>query len=112
MTELEKKAKEYADLFYSYDCETEEVLFKKADIKTAYKQGFEDGFNVDRWHYPSKGEYPKIGEKVFCKDCIGEYNVAEYQGNSVDGEPPWLFNDRIDDYVRAWQYFVPPKEEV
>ena len=42
MDELETKAKEYVDMFYSYDLETEEILFKKADIRVAYKQGFMD----------------------------------------------------------------------
>ena len=106
MTELEKKADKYAYEVYSTrplgDDPTDD------EIKEAYIQGYKDAM---AWHYPSKGEYPKIGEKVFCKDYIGEYNVAEYQGNSVDGEPPWLFNDKIDDYVLAWQYIIPPKEE-
>ena len=43
MINLDKKAKEYADDFYSNELEDEKLLFKKADIRLAYKQGFEDG---------------------------------------------------------------------
>lgn len=94
-----KKIVEWSDVF----CNEQDAFFACDLIDSTP--------TLDPWHYPSRGEYPKKGEKVFCKDCFGEYNVAEYQGNSVDGEPPWLFNDKIDDYVLAWQYIIPPKEE-
>ena len=70
---------------------------------------------VDKWHYPSRGEYPKEGDKylvVLFKDDE-EPHIAEVK----DG---WFKHPVFSEYlcpcdsdtVYAWQYIIPPKEEV
>ena len=70
---------------------------------------------VNEWHYPSKGELPKEGDKylvVLFKDDE-EPHIAEVK----DG---WFKHPVFSEYlcpcdsdtVFAWQYIVPPKEEV
>ena len=69
---------------------------------------------INFWHYPSKGELPKEGDKylvVLFKDDE-EPHIAEVK----DG---WFKHPVFSEYlcpcdsdtVFAWQYIVPPKEE-
>ena len=68
------------------------------------KEAFIAGFNADKWHYPSKGEYPPSGEEVFVAwTSEGSYDVVEFRHCmwGVKLSPPY-----------AWQYIEPPKEEI
>lgn len=72
------------------------------------KEAFMAGFNADRWHYPSKGEYPPEGEEVLfiCdgQNYLGTYSkISNYFDSRDMGSPA--------SYVDCWQYIVPPKEE-
>ena len=105
MKELEIKAKQYADSFYPHEFETEEFLFAKADIRVAYKQGFED---ATEWHYPSRGEYPKEGENLLC--LVSE-NFDDYRIGRLGTDRLWWTNDGVEDDIVCWQYIMPPKEK-
>lgn len=64
---------------------------------------------IDKWHYPSRGEYPPEELYVLCELLDGTHEVGKYFPN--DKEPPWDFGSYLEDYIKCWQYIVPPKEE-
>ena len=109
MNELEIKAKQYADLFYAHEFETEKVLFKKADIKTAYKQGFED---ATKWYYHSNGEYPTENEPVcalvygFDKPMIVRW--CKDEKDELCWQDCWDYCLYNADEIRCWKYIIPP----
>ncbi len=93
----------------------------------AYMQGAER--YKPKWHYPSKGEYPKEGENVLCyckvvnikfystgHTVIGKVdNVKFYSvGHTVigrDNKIRWWSSDRSEKLkVYAWKEITPPKE--
>lgn len=60
-----------------------------------------------KWHYPSKGDLPTIGEEVLFRcngqNYLGTYSDTSHYFDSRDmGSPA--------DYVDCWQYIIPPKE--
>lgn len=103
--ELLKEIKEYED-----GCK---MLLLDVDPRVI-KQYITFAPTVNQWYYPSKGEYPKEGDKylvVLFKDDE-EPHIAEVK----DG---WFKHPVFSEYlcpcdsdtVFAWQYIVPPKEE-
>ena len=66
-----------------------------------------DYLEADRWHYPSRGEYPKEGETVlvaFQEGGSWYFADAEYH------EGGWASAADLG-HIIAWQYIIPPKEE-
>ena len=61
-----------------------------------------------KWHYPSKGEYPKEKELVLMK-IPGCYALGWFRDNK------WFFDMKHDQFTKLdvlrWQYIIPPKEE-
>jgi hypothetical protein len=94
-----------------------ETCPSKLDMAT-YVQGFvngaEFGYNkANEWHYPSKGEYPKEYENVwcYCKGigikfcCVGHIIVGG------DNKVRWWANNKTEELrVIAWKEIVLPKE--
>jgi len=98
------------------------LIDKDELLKQAYKSGdwdrcehpmvvdvvdIEDAPTIDQWHYPSKGEYPTDGEETLIMfKHRGEkvFKVDKYS-KQYNG---WQFSPK----PIAWQYIVPPKEEV
>lgn len=85
----------------------------ETDLATiAYMQGAER--YKPKWHYPSKGEYPKEGEDVLCYCkcrteikfcCVGHIVVGG------DNKIRWWSGDRSEKLnVYAWKDITPPKE--
>lgn len=70
---------------------------------------------IDLWHYPSRKEYPPEELYVLCKLLDGTYEVGKYCPSKYkeyqEYEPPWDFGDYLEDYIKCWQYIVPPKKE-
>ncbi len=89
-----------------------EVPYFGAEERCVAKSAYLDGLHADRWHYPSKGELP---------DKDGRYWVMRYDdvSRTLFADILWFENNtwwnrlHTGDYaVRAWQYIVPPQEEV
>ena len=86
----------------------------RKSYKDGFKEGAEFGYNkVNKWHYPSKGEYPKECENVLCYCKV--VNVQFYAiGHTIiggDNKIRWWSNDRSEKLkVYAWKDITPPKE--
>lgn len=52
------------------ECGFGEAPYFSDEERCIAKSAFIDGFNADRWHYPSKGEYPPIGEHRVASDLV------------------------------------------
>ncbi len=90
------------------------VLFRKVIDKMP---------TVDLWHYPSKGEYPPRNNKyndlnysvnvlAFTDEDVFEPSVVAYY---IPEKGLWIdcvHEEPLEAKVLAWQYIVPPKEEV
>lgn len=70
---------------------------------------------IGAWHYPSKGEYPtESGDFLCCFYGLTSFKVGWYDKK----DQSWCFDSRIiypkngADNIIAWQYIIPPKEEV
>lgn len=74
-----------------------------------------EALEATKWHYPSKGEYPPEELYVLCELLDGTHEVGKYCPSKYkeyqEYEPPWDFGDYLEDYIKCWQYIVPPKEE-
>ena len=76
-----------------------------------------DYLEADRWHYPSRGEYPSKNKqleedgKVLCLFNNGSRDVAWYI--KTKDKEGWLTACGLEPVqsVRCWQYIVLPKEE-
>lgn len=81
---------------------------------TAFQKGAEFGYNkANEWHYPSKGEYPKECENVWC--CCKTANIKFYSiGHTIiggDNKIRWWSNNKTEELnVYAWKEIIPPKE--
>ena len=114
---FEKEAEEYAK-----DYEASKYIRTVDEI---FKDGAEYGYNkANKWHYPSKGEYPedvKINEfEIFNPLVLVFFYHEDSYGNKVNvfGLDRWRgspFNEWKTYYkynVIAWQYLPePPKED-
>ena len=87
----------------------------ETDLATvAYMQGAERF--KSKWHYPSKGEYPKECEDVLCYcKCRTEIKFC-CVGHTIiggDNKVRWWASDRSEKLnVYAWKEITPPKEVV
>ena len=96
---------------YTYEDLTDEQQEKAYD----FKEGAEFGYNkANKWHYPSKGEYPKEGEDVLCYcKCRTEIKFC-CVGHTViggDNKIRWWSSNRSEKLnVYAWKEITPPKE--
>lgn len=94
-------------------------IYDKHKMRSAYNAGFEHGcertmekFGVrhfDVWHYPEKGELPKLDEmtRVLIYDggtfCLGWY---------IPNGRKWLYNGYTQHTPSAWQYLPDCPKEV
>ena len=70
-----------------------------------------DYLEADKWHYPSKGEYPKEDEDVVALVKAGKKML---KGIGVYINQEWAIRHREEMWLiepYAWQYIIPPKEE-
>ena len=108
---FEKEAEEYAQGrgHEHYHFLFEENAGNPVDFaKLCYKDGYQDGLNSNRWHYPSKGEYPTEGKTVFAtfqEGGLWYFAEAEYH------EGGWASSIVDLGNIVAWQYIIPPKIE-
>lgn len=108
---FEKEAEEYTIENWEY---YEEGKNDSKALKQAYLAGAEFGYNkANKWHYPSKGEYPKESENVLCYCKV--VNVKFYcVGHTIiggDNKIRWWSGDRSEKLkVYAWKEITPPKE--
>ena len=90
-------------------------LFMKRTIPSAIKtmgelvEEVDQAPTVDQWHYPSKGEYPPKEQEYFVafktdKEIYYDVRVLNPDLNNL------LLG--IGEQIYAWQYIIPPKEEV
>lgn len=80
------------------------------DEATAFEVGYDAGLHADRWHYPSKGEYPTEGEDVVALVKAGKKML---KGIGVYINQEWAIRHREEMWLiepYAWQCIVPPKE--
>lgn len=107
---FEKDAEEYADTKVKdrkgYNARWELV-------RNAYIAGAEFGYNkANEWHYPSKGEYPKECEVVWCY-CKGpgiKFCCAGHTIVSGDNKVRWWANNKTEELrVIAWKEIVLPE---
>ena len=87
-----------------------DVVYTGQIVTSSLCRDVADYLNADRWHYPSKGEYPKNSEDVLC--CY-EHDIKAI-GNYYASDGIWYCDALLQPYKvpLAWQYIVPPKEEV
>ena len=79
----------------------------ETEVKKAFKDGAEFGYNkANEWHYPSKGEYPKVGTWIigfyYGKD---NWHKIFYR---TDGK--WWGEGQLCQPPFAWKEIVLPKE--
>lgn len=76
---------------------------------------------VDLWHYPSKGEYPPMDERVYLwmEGDVFPVVAKRHAFKSHNEEWSWycywgsgFILKHNDERIVAWQYIVPPKEEL
>lgn len=114
---LDKLAEEYAQGkgHEHYHFLFEENAGNPVDFaKLCYKDGYQDGLNSNRWHYPSKGEYPPKGRQILAYAWNVHNVLAKY--DTFDGKDRFVTFDAYNGYIEIkkvirWQYIVPPKEE-
>lgn len=87
---------------------------KEEDYIKAFKDGAEFGYKkANEWHYPSKGEYPKECENVWCY-CKGLGFKFCCVGHTIvggDNKVRWWNNCKSEELrVIAWKEIVLPKE--
>lgn len=124
---FEKEAKERAEEIEAnqtlgvYD--NDEDLARDEGWNDGYVSGYEEGFQKgaeygynkakeeDKWHYPSKGEYPK-DEKEVLVYMWGSFYIGNYK-HDTDDNNGWHFNDfdEESEQVTAWKEIIPPKED-
>ena len=115
----EERAEEYADDTRIIDENTrvgddcislvQDFEGNTLDIHERIKRAFLDGFHADRWYYPSRGEYPPKEQEYFVafktsKEIYYDVRVLNSGLNNL------LLG--IGEQIYAWQYIVPPQEEV
>lgn len=94
-----------------------EAPYFTAEERCIAKSAFIDGFNADRWHYPSRGEIPdkdwskhplNVSKKCFVLTKRGVGTIARWDNDYR----MWYERPRLAVIeVIAWQYFIPPKKE-
>ena len=86
---------------------------KGTDRYFMIKFDIEEAPTVNPWHYPSKGEYPTKGDKVLAyvqsKTKTKMLLEVVYSGEEWNPANGFL---GIGSVVLAWQYIIPPQEEV
>ena len=107
---FEKEAEEYADWFWEASPSAQRA------IKQAYQQGAELGYTkANEWHYPSKGEYPKECEDVWCY-CKGTEIKFCSIGHTIiggDNKIRWWSSNRNEELkVYAWKEIILPELEI
>lgn len=79
-----------------------------------------DAPTVDQWHYPSKGEYPPMDERVYLwmEGDVFPVVAKRHAFKSHNEEWSWycywgsgFILKHNDERIVAWQYIVPPKEK-
>ena len=108
---FEKEAEEYAVENWEY---YEEGKNDSKALKQAYLAGAEFAYNkVNEWHYPSKGEYPKELEDVWCY-CKGTEIKFCCVGHTIiggDNKIRWWSSNRSEELkVYAWKEIILPKK--
>ncbi|UKI53121.1 MAG: hypothetical protein L6V86_08540 [Treponema sp.] len=104
---FEKEAEQY--------CTHQKLLEDARDsVCKAFEDGAEFGYNkANEWHYPSKGEYPKECENVWCYCKV--VNVKFYSiGHTIiggDNKIRWWSNNKAEELkVYAWKEIILLKE--
>lgn len=66
-----------------------------------------------KWHYPSRGELPDKDVECLVHTKSGNNFIAMIDSSDNCWCTGEFFSEYLrDNYVLAWQYIVPPKEEV
>ena len=110
LIDADKLKKAIADpLNSAYGVDCTEYTRKLIDLApTAYEADYEWTSSIDRWHYPSKGEYPPDGEETLI--------IFKHRGEKV------FKVDKYSKQYNGWQFSPkpiawmplpePPQEEV
>lgn len=116
---FEKEVEEYVrkirhDVINWDGAKPEERFYNEIKFKQAYLAGAELGYTkANEWHYPSKGEYPKECEDVWCY-CKGTEIKFCSIGHTIiggDNKIRWWSSNRSEELkVYAWKEIIPPKE--
>ena len=119
--EAEDNKPPYAYCALDTKCELWKDGFQKG-AEFGYQKGFEFGVKsnekvnqivANEWHYPSKGEYPKECENVWCY-CKGMGIKFCSVGHTIvggDNKVRWWANNKTEELrVIAWKEIVLPKE--
>lgn len=97
---FEKEAEEYLDTESKYLIEDNEgnIINIAKKVKQSFQDGAEFGYNkANKWHYPSKGEYPKECENPTSYD----FSRVGYHAGRKDG-----VKEVLRDLRRFAQYVV------
>ena len=97
---FEKEAEEYG-LQQALWCTSE-----SGDLKDAFRDGAEFGYNkANEWHYPDKGELPKVGAWV-----VGfYYGKDNWHKVCFRADGHWWGDGSLCQQPYAWKEVVPPK---
>lgn len=116
---FEKEVEEYVrkirhDVINWDGAKPEERFYNEIKFKQAYLAGAELGYTkANEWHYPSKGEYPKECEDVWCY-CKGTEIKFCSIGHTIiggDNKIRWWSSNRSEELkVYAWKEIILPKE--
>lgn len=68
-----------------------------------------EALEATKWHYPSRGEYPKENELALCLQSDGTIPfIGIYSNNKWFN---WYTKFTYEFEPKCWQYIIPPKEE-
>lgn len=92
-----------------------------SNFSVMFRKVIDDMPTVDLWHYPSKGELPPMDERVYLwmEGDVFPVVAKRHAFKSHNEEWSWdcywgsgFILKHNDERIVAWQYIVPPKEEV
>ena len=111
---FEKEAQEWVKTHTKIENKESYVELKGPSAIESFEAGAEFGYNkANEWHYPSKGEYPKECEDVWCY-CKGTEIKFCSIGHTIiggDNKIRWWSSNRSEELkVYAWKEITPPKE--
>ena len=95
-----------------YDKECEDILIEPSAF--SIYSIIKDCPTIDQWHYPAMGELPTENERVLVyikehgKTPTPQIGKLKWNGEFFE----LSHSDYFKDEVLAWQYIIPPKEEV
>lgn len=108
---FEKEAVEYAEGMAKYYQSAHDYI--PSQFEKYLRKAVEYGYSkANEWHYPSKGEYPKECENVWCY-CKGPGIKFCCVGHTIvggDNKVRWWANNKTEELrIVAWKEIILPE---